>query len=519
MQRRRNRGMTFLIVLLFLAGLAFRLAPLFNQGGRLLRQFPTEDAYLMLTVARNLAIGNGMSTADGTIPTNGVQPVATFLWAGCYRLVQGDKVAGVALVQVVEIAIAVLSALLLYIVGRVVFHSRPGGRSMAALAASLWFAAPLSVEHSQNCLETGAYTLSVIAVALAIVIDSHRRDRSRTLPFCINLGAMLGFTFWVRNDAALLILAAGLTRLVFGSRIGGQRVGRVFTETMVIGATSVGVALPWLIYNKIYFGNIVPISGISEAAFVTFGTNILRLPPKLAEYALMIGAIPSSLETQPLVLALCCLIIVVLALILIYVWLHADHPTQALLSLAIIYGIGLCIFYGLFFGAGHFMSRYLFPLSPFFALFWVVVAFAFWDWFKTSRLSQVRLIVPTLAVLVIFAVNIRLYLKGNDHMHFQVVEWVKENVSEDAWIGAPQTGTLGYFHDRTINLDGKVNPDALHARLAGEIPQYIIDHNIDYLVDWVGLSCWTDLPILKPYYELIVEDHDKNLAVLRRRQG
>ncbi|NJN67317.1 MAG: hypothetical protein HC884_11700 [Chloroflexaceae bacterium] len=28
-------------------------------------------------------------------------------------------------------------------------------------------------------------------------------------------------------------------------------------------------------------------------------------------------------------------------------------------------------------------------------------------------------------------------------------------------IAAFESGTLGYFHDRTINLDGKVNPEVL----------------------------------------------------------
>ena len=59
----------------------------------MLRQWPTEDGYLMLTIARNMALGNGMSTADGELPTNGTQPLATTIWVSylcCSRFRQGN---------------------------------------------------------------------------------------------------------------------------------------------------------------------------------------------------------------------------------------------------------------------------------------------------------------------------------------------------------------------------------------------------------------------------------------------
>ena len=69
--------------LLLATGIVARLSPLLDPGHRLFWLFMSEDGYLMQTVARNLALGLGMSTADGTMPTNGVQPLAsaeTDLW-------------------------------------------------------------------------------------------------------------------------------------------------------------------------------------------------------------------------------------------------------------------------------------------------------------------------------------------------------------------------------------------------------------------------------------------------------
>ena len=95
------------------------------------------------------------------------------------------------------------------------------------------------------------------------------------------------------------------------------------------------------------------------------------------------------------------------------------------------------------------------------------------------------------------------------------MEWVAENVDDEEWVGAVQTGTLGFFHDRTVNLDGKVNPAALEAREQDKIPEYVVRSDIAYVADWAGLAEWEEL--LAPHFELIVHDEVRNLAVLRRR--
>ena len=77
--RKRKSFIVFLLALLAI-GFISRVLPLLDQDGRVIRQFPTEDGYLMLTIARNMALGHGMSTAGGTIPTNG-----RACWRRCSR--------------------------------------------------------------------------------------------------------------------------------------------------------------------------------------------------------------------------------------------------------------------------------------------------------------------------------------------------------------------------------------------------------------------------------------------------
>jgi hypothetical protein len=94
---------------------------------------------------------------------------------------------------------------------------------------------------------------------------------------------------------------------------------------------------------------------------------------------------------------------------------------------------------------------------------------------------------------------------------------VEENVPDDAWVGAIQSGTLGYFHDRTLNLDGKVNPEALRARAEGRIPAYIVERDVAYLADWVGITAWAEFyPEVRERFEVVVADPERNLGALRR---
>src|SRR5262245_61884697 len=104
--------------LLLLTGLVARIAPLFDAGGRLFRQFPSEDGYLMLTIARNIALGHGMSVSDGLQPTNGTQPLVTLLWAGLFWLAGADRRAGVLSILVVEVLFACAAVALLWVLAR-----------------------------------------------------------------------------------------------------------------------------------------------------------------------------------------------------------------------------------------------------------------------------------------------------------------------------------------------------------------------------------------------------------------
>ncbi|MBV8268954.1 MAG: hypothetical protein JO252_21725, partial [Planctomycetaceae bacterium] len=362
-----GKGVWLVTAALVVVGLASRIAPLLNLGGRLLRQFASEDGYLMMTIARNIALGRGMSVSEGTIATNGTQPLATLIWAACFRLVGGDKVSGVALVQWFSVLVAALAAWSLYRVGRMVLRDQPWGRPVAALAASAWFASHLNVGHSMNCLETGLYTLVMIGGVGLFVHWTGSGRQDWPLNRCVLLGLVLGVAFWARNDAVFLVAAACLTRVSSGLDGNPPLLRRRVLETFVFGAVSVLVATPWLVNNIVRFGHLMPISGIAESANSRFAENLHRVPTKLMEYLSVIVSIPESIETRRPVLLVCSLLMSAALTLWVLTWRRASGPARAALLLVGLYTLFLSAYYGLFFGATHFMSRYLMPVSPFLA--------------------------------------------------------------------------------------------------------------------------------------------------------
>ena len=84
------------------------------------------------------------------------------------------------------------------------------------------------------------------------------------------------------------------------------------------------------------------------------------------------------------------------------------------------------------------------------------------------------------------------------------VRWVDANVPDDVWVGARQTGTLGFFHDRTLGLDGQRGRAARAA---------LVDVHRPPTGPARSTSCASRA--LAARYEVLVYDPDQNLGRAR----
>ena len=519
-----SRWVRVCLWLLLATGLAARLSPLLDVEGRLYWLFVLEDGYLMQTIARNMAIGLGMSTANGTMPTNGVQPLATFLYAGLHALAGGSKLLAIGYVTVFATAVSAAAAWVLWRLGQSVLRDVPFARDIALLAAALWFASPLIVGQSMNGLETGLYYLA-ITITLVYYFSL---DLSAAAPMRagqrVALGLLLGVAFLARNDAVFFIAAVLAAHMLLGGAAAGGGWRRRAGDAVVAGGLSLVVASPWLIYNKLLFGSVVPISGSAQSHAAGFGANLRMIPTNLIEASLLYVRMPRALETAWPVIVVS---LVVLAGLGWAAWSLVGRRSLRGLrfcAITLMFCAGIGGYYGLFFGAPHFISRYLSALSPLLWLLSMTSVYLLLAGLLRDRRTFMACGAALTSVLLLVAAGLAVlnFRGGQSNGHRQVVDWAQKNVDERQWVGAIQTGTLGYFHDRTINLDGKVNPRALRARIErGGVLSYVQDETpINYLVDWVGIAGWSSMasePRFGQAFEVVVNDKAANLGVLRRR--
>ena len=516
-----SRSLGAAVIGLVIFGILYRLWPIVAGMPLLANFFVTEDGYLMLTVARNMAIGNGMSVSDGTIPTNGVQPLATFLFAIPYLITDGDKVSSLIGIHAISAAVSLAGFFLVRAFAARLLAPHNASPAWPWAVALLWLLAPHLLRHSMNGLETALYTCAVVLLLIAFARLLEQGDAATTRTR-LGVGALCGIAVLARNDAVFLVTAVFLVWAGWELFVEKTSFGTMLARLIPPGLLSILVAAPWLINNQVKFGSIVPISGTAQSLDAEFGQNAALLPTKIFEYVFPMLPVPSSMETTPWVMAVAGGATAIAMLVFLWsVVRHGSVTSRALVTAYLLHGAAIATYYGLFFGAPHFMSRYLAPLAPLLITAGLIAALTVGRWLLRSNILAG--LYATVGVVLSVGLLLRALMPGvTVQGHEQVVDWVSENVPEDPWIAAVQTGTLGYWHDRTLNLDGKVNPQALEARKqSGSVLSYILESEIDYVVDWAGVGNWVKSERAKETgfaeaFELVLQDYEADISVMRR---
>jgi hypothetical protein len=374
----------------------------------------------------------------------------------------------------------------------------------AGLAALLYLAAPLMLNHAYNGLETGCVMFFYAAIARWM-----QTERDTSLAGLAGLGVLIGLLVLARIDAAFVAVALGLNELRRAWRRGSAS---ILGRGALLGGVALLVSLPWWLYNTIYFGSPMPTSGTAQQAWAL---EWLRL--EHAEWALRVvlfpwlfaGAHESAIGIDmPIPFAPGYMTMtltgflrtVALVTIVIVLWralghggavreLRAATPTQAArarrtLEFAACFGLAylaLLAYYAFSFIAYWFYYRYFAPLAlvafvvmPILAARMPAAASMRW------AAAPAVVLVGQIALLTALAMVGR-GLGGNTVYHDQVA-LIRDHVPPDAFVAAGQSGTLGFFRDRVINTDGKVNRDALAYQ--ERMWDYLRQRDIKWFADW-----------------------------------
>jgi len=138
------------VTLLALAGASLALRP----DATVFLKPLSEDGYYSLAIARNIGAGLGI-TIDGVTPTNGFQPLLTFIQSGLFALARGNDLLALRFVLAFYWLLYLGTAAMLGWIAAAA-EAEPARKLTAALATSLvYLGASYLFLHHFNGLETG----------------------------------------------------------------------------------------------------------------------------------------------------------------------------------------------------------------------------------------------------------------------------------------------------------------------------------------------------------------------------
>lgn len=468
----------------------------------------TEDGYYSLSVARNLAAGHGL-TIDGVNLTNGFQPLFTIIEAGAFALARGDEILAMRLVLLFSWMFHLAGAATVAAIARDAWPttSDPAERARRGwTAAFLYLAAPLMLNHAYNGLETGCVMFFYAACWRWMQIDGDRSWSGLAV-----FGALIGLMVLARIDAAFLALVLGLNEL---RRSHARGWPTMLARGALMGGVALLVSAPWWLYNQIFFGSPMPTSGTAQQEW---GLEWLRF--EFADWALRLVSVPwifaGAKETavdlwipwpfgpaQAIQLTLTGFLRTLLLVavgVALWRWLRSgaaarerasadaaqQRRTARTLEFALCFAIALAAlvaYYALSFIAYWFFYRYFAPA----ALFAFVVAPILWARLAaTKRAAGIGIAVAIVLTLQIGGLAVWARggegLGGNTVYHDQVA-LVRTHVPPGDEVAAGQSGTLGFFRDRVVNVDGKVNREALAYQ--SHMWDYLRQRGVKWFVDW-----------------------------------
>ena len=487
-----------LLLWLRLLGLALAVASLtlaFRSGGYIFTTPLTEDGYYSLAVARSLAQGLGF-TIDGVHQTNGFQPLFTFIEAFCYWLAHhintsdGYEILALRFVTFVSWVCYIGTAVTLGNIAAGLDEPRHAPLR-TNLAITLYLGGFLVFMHHFNGLETG-----LVMFLLALIWRAHQQAFATHVMGRSLIGILLGLLVLTRLDMGVVAACYCLARTIFpGAVVSAHQRNRRFLQRLLESVQIAVIALifivPWLVFNYQHFGGVMPSSGLAQMGF-EINTDRLRWMVWAMGAAILPNlwlGVYDEIFHNGIILSVLRGVVIFLGLISFNRALRHRGGTiyRAPARFGIEFGLILLValiilagFYALGFLSYWFYYRYIFP----FALLSVVGA----AWLVAPFARKQRGLTGFIVLALASPTLVSIFLAQNGRtLHVETVYWpqvnlVRQYVPERYAVAAGQTGTLGYFRANSVNLDGKVNAEALAYQ--DHMQDYLSQNNIEWFCDW-----------------------------------
>lgn len=433
------------------------------------RHYLTDDTFIHLQYARNLATGNGLVFNVGERVYGCTSPLWVTLLADAILL----GMDGLQFARILGFASTLISVgLFLQLLRRTLRD--PVLRALGTIA---WAGHAWMIRWSLSGMETPLAVALVLAGFVAFT--EGRQWGSRP----VRTGALWALAALTRPEAALLLLIWGAALLIDSDNRDSLRrmIAGVFPAAAIYGS--------WLLFARFYFGTFWP---QTLAAKTAGGTSALYQIDSLWRQARVIGATDAVFVAS-----------IVAGLLVATRWATWHRPSaQRFIPWAWLLGLP-----ALYAARGvPVISRYLVPLLP-------ILQWQAWRilerWWLGEEGSPARrrqaLVAAAGVVMAVLAQNLIVYRTSalpqvntfTPALERSLVRWGKwfhDNTPEGTAIAAPDIGAIGYFSQRrVVDLAGLVTPEmvpyltrgtqeeatAAFAFASFSRPEYLIDRAPD----------------------------------------
>jgi hypothetical protein len=269
------------ISIVWLCGLAaFMLPPLLRP-----LNYPADDAYFYLQIAHNIVDGHG-STFSTITPTNGYHPLWLAVCTLVSLLVSNNK--GLALILIL-LTQQLLGIAILLIIRRIAKILDLGYWWVAmCVIAGVFFSGLYYSEAHLN----GFFLVLSIALLLKVIVDDGLR-----MGWYVIAGLSFGLTILARLDNVIVVTVFyvfALCHLLKKQSGPSPRSG--FSRSLALSFSAAAVTTPYLTFNYLTTGQLVPISGAIKSTFPTIVPGLLdklgqigTLTSVFAVFGLVIG--------------------------------------------------------------------------------------------------------------------------------------------------------------------------------------------------------------------------------------
>jgi hypothetical protein len=475
---------------------------------RSLTMSPTviDDTYIVMRVARNIALGYGFSF-DGTNPTTGVSMLWTYL-TSLHHLLFAKEAAAKA-TFLLSTLFGTLSAIATYAIAWRVTASK--STSWIALALSLLM--PVGFFNAMNGMETSFFTFCILMSAGGLLGMGMKEDVT-PLNKGLWIGLWAGLAIMTRGDALMFIAALVV---IYGWRVLRSPIDRKAALREGIGA-GLAIAILFALFLAWQFwlvGSPFPDNQIGRRLIAVEKQNFDFAQFALVPYVrIVVWNVFQAWELWNLAIGSALLGL----LALLYAMVHEKTRTLAVLTtIYLALFLAALVLYQWYFPDYHGL-RYF---NPGLHLLFIFIAYTLVS-LGLTRWKGAPVTAFLLGMLIVswyrFADDARrheslkamsLFGQRNPAMQqefWAAIDWAKATLPPGTRIAVRDHGRFAFFTDLPVqDLAGILDPEAVRQRKAGALGAYLKARDVKYVL----------LPDSNPSLKTIYQDiHDSLKPVL-----